>query len=508
MTYTRLNRRDFFKLSGASAAALIVGSTVMGCDATAGIGNSVDPAENEGVSAGVPINFSKEVDVLIVGSGIAGLSAAIEPSEAGHSVIVADKLDVLGGESYTSTGLFFVSGTDIQKNAGITTSIDDAWAKRSSELLANGFGPDLSFEKTLFSTQTDWVNRIVSDYGAKFSDPKDYVDKGSPDSFLIPKNGITELSTVMTPLKEKLAAQGVVFELGQRAIDFILDGSSAVVGMRFYVESTASVKDIKAKTIIIATGGFACNQEMVRDNLPAHAALACYTTYASGEGQILSSSLKGQLANMDKIPPLTSDIPQIDTWGQFGPIVNVDPQGKRIASEDTIGATADACASEELGFWWTIFDKQLSDNGQSKSVSYVNGQYPKRIVGPYDSLEDLARGINISPENLQSTFDGYNNSVDENKDEAFEKTVFLQKVNAPYYAVKQFPNRFKTLGGAATNEKAQLLGANGTVIEAVYYCGACASRSFNGLPSHGAYGLIAGRSVVEALQEDISKTEP
>lgn len=496
-----MKRRDFFRLAGTGVAGVALGAALPACSKPS-IAPQVDSgSENVAVSVGVPVDFSQETDVLIVGSGIAGLSAAMDPSEAGYSVIVADKLDVMGGESYSSTGLVYVSGTEIQKQAGITTDIDEAWKKHKELLGKAGFSGSLDLEKKLFEAGTEWVNRVVENYGALFANPKSYTEKGSTDLFLIPKTGLGDMANIMSSLKDKLTTQGVSYLLGMTAVGFILNDQAVPVGMRFFTKETNTITDVRAKKIIIASGGYICNQELVYEYLPTQAALANYTTYSTGEGHQLCQAINGQLKDMDKPAPLTSDLPQVDAWGQFGPIIAVSPAAKRIAAEDQIGAAALACANEELGFWWTIFTNKLSENGRSRSVSNVNGKHPKRMVGPFDTVEDLAKAMEVPQDALKETFDSYHELVDKEKDTAFDKTLFLSKLDAPYYAVRQFPNRFRSFGGISTDEDARMIDAVGNTIPQVFCCGSCAASSLLGLSSAAAFGMIAGGTATDELKE-------
>ena len=125
-----MKRRDFFKLVGASAAFAAV-PLLSSCSSAA-----APSVEGAGVLGQPQVSFSTSVDVLILGSGMAGLSAAMDPSEAGLSVMVAEKLDVLGGESYESNAVMEVCGSQLQKDAGITETCDDVWPERKEALKA------------------------------------------------------------------------------------------------------------------------------------------------------------------------------------------------------------------------------------------------------------------------------------------------------------------------------------------------------------------------------------
>lgn len=498
-----MERREFFKLAGISATALATGAALYGCDSLS-TSPGTDPTTegNSVVSVGIPVSFTEETDVLIIGSGIAGLSAAMDPSESGHSVIIAEKLDLLGGESYTATGMIYTAATTIQKDAGIKTNLEDAWKKTEQNLKEHNYTDRTDLEKILYETGSTWVDRIAADYGSKFRDPKEYVDKGSSDLFLLPEGGLGDMESIMSPIRDRLVAQGVSFMTGMRAYMFILNENAVPVGVRFYLHKTNSVTDIRAKKIIIATGGFICNQALVKEYLPSQAKLACYTTDADGTGHELCQTIQGALSGMDTIAPLVSDIPQVDAWGYFGPVIDVSPLGKRIAREDQLGSTALAVAKEELGFWWTIYDKGLSDNGRSQSVSFVSSQNATRIVGPCDTIDDLASETDVPLDALKATFEDYGRSVASKKDADFGKDSFLQELTPPYYAAKQFPNRFRSFGGVVTDNNAQMMDTAGNPIENMYCCGACAAGSYSGLSSHAAFGMIAGRSAVTALEAE------
>ena len=111
-----MERRSFFKLAGLSAAVLAVGGTLGACEAgklpdnpLAATNKANETAGQSSVMGQPPIAFDADVDVLIVGSGVAGLSAAMDPLEAKRSVMVVEKVDLLGGESYESNGVMRIA---------------------------------------------------------------------------------------------------------------------------------------------------------------------------------------------------------------------------------------------------------------------------------------------------------------------------------------------------------------------------------------------------------------
>ncbi len=496
-----MERRSFFKLVGASAV-VAAGGTLAACSAGTGMPSLLPQNQDHGsytISNDPDVKFTSDVDVLVVGSGIAGLSAAMAPAEAKKSVMIADKLDLLGGESFTSCGIMRVSGSELQRNAGITTTTIEAWDARKQELADAGVS-DLEFAKRLFVAAPEWVDHLASEYGALFADPKTYTGAGAPDTVILPKNGIGDMQEVMVPLRDGLSGKGVAFSTGLRAVAFILN-EEGICGMRFRAEKNGAISDVRAKRIVLATGGFASSQPLIHAYVPAQENVACYTYASMGEGQLLGQAAGGQLADMEKAAELTGDIPFASAWGMFGPVVCLSPYGKRFAREDDRNSAATVCSKQSFGFWWTVFDKRVADGSQSRSVAETRSKSVKRMVGPCNSLEELATALSVANDTLKATFDAYGKTVDAKKDVEFGRTLFLDKLEPPYFAIRQFPVRYKTRGGIKTDGDGHLLNATGSPIANVYCCGSVGASSVDGLASNGAFGMLVGQAVTKTLVE-------
>ncbi len=503
-----MERRSFFRLACLSAASVATLGALGACGAGGVAENPLSaPAASGDGSAEPsalgqpPVSFSSEVDVLVVGSGVSGLSAAMAPVEAGRSVMVADKLDLLGGESYASNGVMRVAGSSIQRDAGIGASADEAWKTVEAELSAAG-AADLDFAKRLFLATPDWADRLARDYGAQFADPKTYAINGANETVLLPKNGIGDMESIMVPLRDGLTDRGATFSTGHRAVAFIVTEANEACGVRFVAESSGSVVDVRARRIVAATGGFASSQPLVHEYVPAQERIGCYTVSSMGEGLELCASLGGQLAGMDAPAPLASDLPPVSAWGLFGPTLIVDALGHRFAREDALGAAADACAADERGYWWTVFDGRLSEGVQSRSLAEVTSKNAERLVGPCDDMDALADGMGVPRETLARTYERYRGLSSAGKDDDFGRTAFLQELEPPLYAIKQLPVRYKSFGGVQTDESGQVLGAGGVVVPNVYCCGAAAAGDNEGLASGGAFGMLVGEAAVASLDAE------
>ena len=161
-----------------------------------------------------------------------------------------------------------------------------------------------------------------------------------------------------------------------------------------------------------------------------------------GEGHELGRSIGGVYAHMDMDSNRMSDLAQVTVWGYFGRNVQVSPMGRRFIKEDQSHDTPDACAELGLGFWWTIFDNQLIEGSQAWNVEMNMKAHEDRLVGPCNTLDELAQAMDVPAENLKATFAEYDGYVDAGEDAAFGKKLFLEKLEAPHYALKHFPFRY------------------------------------------------------------------
>ncbi|RNL44113.1 FAD-dependent oxidoreductase [Paraeggerthella hongkongensis] len=494
---TNMNRRNFLKAAIASGAVIAAGGALAGC-ASNNTASSGTGTEN--VVGTAPVSFSDETDVLILGTGIAGMSAAMDPVEAGLKVMLVDKLERVGGESFIACGVMNVAGSKMQKDAGIPGDPEEKWQKFLPILEKKGETDDMDYKHDVYLCQTEWADRVAADYGAVFQPITDYMNTGAPTSMLLPGNGIGDMQAVLTPLQKGLEQKGATYKLNLRATNFIVDGEGAPIGVRFNDEKNGKTVDIKAKKIIVATGGFSCNQEMVATYLPSQSRLGPLTVNSMGEGHQMCKALGGVYTHMDMEANRMSDLAQVTVWGYFSPQVQVTPQGRRFIKEDQSHDSPDVAVKQGLGFWWTIFDNQAINSSQKWNVELNMKGNADRLVGPFNTLEELAAAMDVPASNLVETFARYDELVAAGEDADFGKKLFLQSLSAPYYAMKHFPYRYKTHGGMKITTNSQLADKDGNPIPNVYCCGSTVADSGSDLSPNAGSGLISGKAVVEALK--------
>ena len=139
-----MNRRNFLKAAVASGAVLVAGGALAGCAPNGG-GKGGSASEGDTVVGTSPVSFTEETDVLILGTGIAGISAAMDPVEAGHKVMLVGNLDRVGGESFIACGVMNVAGSKMQKDAGIEGDPETKWQAYAPILEKQGETDDMDY---------------------------------------------------------------------------------------------------------------------------------------------------------------------------------------------------------------------------------------------------------------------------------------------------------------------------------------------------------------------------
>lgn len=591
-----LDRRSFLKATGVSSATLVAAGlglataahTLSGCSAEDTISHGSNASQDaldetyHLLGGQTNVTFTHSCDVLVVGSGIAGLSAALPLAQAGKSVIVAEKLDLLGGAAVNSSGLMYVADTELQKNAGLTETAEEAWKERSAILKSLNI-PHLERAKELYFGATEWANILAQQCGSAFEDPAEYwvlsntpvafdeaqdadasqkdaeasdgnedggdtaeqsaeqaqiADTGSTDSteaesaeasgdgeaasdgkdtnndeaskpaeemtlkpsFLLPDNGIGSMVNVMGPLRDTLTSLGVMFLTSHQAKAFIVNSHGDKRGVRFTVSKTETTVDVKAASIIIATGGFSSSPEYVHKFAPLWSQAGSYSFSETGDGQHICSDAEYALSGMDEHVYLTGDIPWTDAWSNFAPTLIVSALGQRFAREDIMMMVAESCFKDGLGYWWTIFDNKLAKSSQGRSVAELVNKNSQRVIGPTNSKEELAKAMGLAETALDKAFSDYEAIVKSGHDTEFGRTGQLVALEPPFYAVRQRPVRYASAGGVSIDNSGHVLTRMGAASKNVYACGSVADGGGEGIASCGTCGLMVGRSVLADME--------
>lgn len=499
------SRRDFLKLGGMAVIATGAAGMV-GCSPK----STVDTASAaEGYVVGVgDISWVDEADIVIVGTGITGLSAAIAPIKAGKRVIVLEKLSAYGGESGMSCGFFFHVGTNFLKQRGMVMTTDEGWEKCRETVLAMAEASGKTeawyedWFKGMYYAGTEWADVVTDEFGAKWQEPVDIGgftdDLGTAYStIMLPENGVGFPTSILNPMYESLKGLGVDFRFNIRATNLIVDGAGQVIGIRCKDEISGASKDFKAKCICLATGGFACNQEMIMSYLPSVAQIGNLTNFSNGEGQLMGVAAGAKPHRMDAYAYLMGDIAQGTTWGYFSPVMMVTPDGRRFIREDQSHDCGEACIAAGFNEWWVIFDDTAVNTPQiANSIkTMMEGNSDRAFTA--DTIEELADMMNVPAATLADTLAKHNAGAEKGVDEELGKQGFLMPLAAPFRAIKLNVRRYKTFGGFLTTAKSEVLSVSDEPIVGLYAAGTTVPWTQSNLMPNAGDGYRCGKCMVE-----------
>jgi len=429
-------------------------------------------------------SWDEITDVVVIGSGFAGLAAAIETRNAGASVIILEKMSAPGGNSIISDGGIAAAGTKIQERFGIKDSSELMY----QDMLKAGLGMNYP---ELVRQVTDKSNEIlqwtINYLGVEYIDRLDIFGGHSVPRCLTPV-GVSGATIIKQQLK-KLEEMGIKVRARAFFKTFIKDLKGNIIGVlirdgynpRNIERGTNKHIGIK-KGIVLATGGFGSDVEFRITQDPRLTSDIDTTNKPFATAEALKEALK-----INAMPVQLSHI-QLGPWGTpdekrygvgarfsdyivfpYGLIVEPD-SGKRIVNEladrktisDAILNTGHPCVG--------IADaKSIETTGWD-----IKPCLEKGIVKLFDSLHELAMQYGISPEEFECSVKRYNSYVAEKLDEEFGKQILPDASpisTPPFYGIRTWPKVHHTMGGVQINTRAQVIDINERPILRLYAAG-------------------------------------
>ena len=456
-----------------------------------------------------------EADIVVVGAGGAGMTAAITAAGEGKSVVILESQSMVGGNSVRATG---------GMNAGKTVYQDE-----------NEFGESAGVEKTLKTaaekyadneTITALAKTVSEQWAAYQANPTGYFDsvelmeldtmiggKGINDPALVEtlcansadaidwldEHGITlhnvssfggasvkrihrpvndegkvvSVGSYMIPLlQENCEKAGVKMMLDTTATEILTDANGAAVGVKATGASGETVT-VNAKAVVLATGGFGANLDMVVKYKPELKGFM--TTNApgiQGQGIEMAEAIGAATVDMDQIqihPTVEANTAALITEGLRGDgAVLINAEGKRFIDE--VG-TRDVVSAAEIAqtgsYSWLVVDQAMADNS-----SVIQGYIKKGYTVTGATYEELAKAMGVDGAALAETMNNWNGYVEAKNDPDFGRTSFANPLNtAPYYAIKVTAGVHHTMGGLKINPNTEVLNENGEVIPGLFAAG-------------------------------------
>jgi fumarate reductase flavoprotein subunit len=478
-----LNRRGFLRLAGMATVAGATAAAVGGCA----------PQETSEVQLpGGAINFTRETDVLVVGSGMSGLWASYRLAKAGVNTLVVDKQPSWGGDAVLACGVIYGRGTVVQEQYGIPDASPEEAFEQVAERYAESRAPEL--HRMSYVNAAEAIRIWTEEFGIAWMD---MTTPGWTPFFHVHEDGLHNVQKLMQPLQDYAEENGVEFIYQMRATSLIMDGD-AVVGMRVKDEVSGAYEDIKAKKVVLATGDYVSNQEMLSQYGSPAVKVPCHTPNSMGEGHLMAVAAGAELMKMGQIVAQGPDFVPTTTVGLFDSTLNVFPDGRRIGNEMSYMEPCLMYPAEGFHCFWTIYDEEIR-NGPHAST------YEERInmggVIEAESVEELAAKTLIPLEQLQATLDKFNEDAETGVDTEFNKPIGIKPLAAPFYAVSSHSVRYKAAGGAAVDANLQVLNRADEPIPNLYAIGGAQGELSINIHQAAAMGLHVGEVLEGALAE-------
>ncbi|CAB5138300.1 Flavocytochrome c flavin subunit [Olavius algarvensis associated proteobacterium Delta 3] len=430
------------------------------------------------------LNWDEQKDVIIIGSGLAGLSAAIEAGEAGASVLVLEKMKVTGGNTRISDGGVAAPKNYLQKKQGIEDSPELFY----EDMLRAGLGlnhPHLL--KILAERATEAIRWTRDTLGVKYLDRLDRFGGHSVARCLTTLNHSG--ADFIRMQCRKLEQQGV--EIRTRCLltrlyqdrNGVVRGVQIRSGYKFPEDNSGIARNIHAKrAVILATGGFGNDIQFRMNQNPGLDESVDSTNHQGATADGLIAALE-----IGAVPVHLSWI-QLGPWGcadekgygrgaSFASYsvypcgILIDPAtGRRIVNEwadrrtrsDAIFKTGHVC----LGI--------VDANGVNNAAESLEHSLKRGYVKAFPTLGDLASAYGIADGQVQGTVERYNRTITEDGQDPFGKPLAhgaKPLVHPPFYAIRLWPKVHYTPGGVGINSKAQVIDLQGHPIPHLFAAG-------------------------------------
>jgi fumarate reductase flavoprotein subunit len=462
---------------------------------------AVKKQKTQGVAKNVP---AKSYDLIVIGGGGAGLSAANAAVAKGVRVVLFEKMGILGGNTIRATGGINASGTTMQTARGIVDSPESFY----QDTMKGGYNKnDPELVRTLANKSAESVSWLT-DMGADLSDVGRLAG-ASVNRAHRPSGGAKVGPEIVKTLANKAKESSTLSIFTDAEVTSLLTNKQgAVTGVVVRIDG----RDYKvaAKAVVLASGGFGANNEMAAQYNPALKGFATTNhSGATGDGILMAQAIGAAVVDMDQIqthPTFAPDGNEMVTEAVRGNgAILVNTSGNRFVDElETRDVVSAKILAQEGKIAYLVFDTSVR-----KSLSAIESYIKAGFVVEAQQIADLAHKIGGDPEILEKTITTYNNAVLSKKDAEYGRSDMPRTLSeAPYYAIKVTPAIHHTMGGVKINSSAQVLRVDGSIIPGLFAAGEVTGGVHGGNRLGGnaladivTFGRIAGENAAAYIRK-------
>ena len=456
-----------------------------------------------------------EADVVVVGAGGAGMTAAITAAGEGKSVVILESQSMVGGNSVRATGGMnagktvyqdeneFAEGAGVEKtlkaaaekyadNETITAlakTVSEQWAAYQANPTGYFDSVELMELDTMIGGKGINDPELVETLCANSADAIDWLDEHGITLHNVSSFGGASVKRIHRPvnaegktlsvgsymiplLQENCEKAGVKMMLDTTATEILTDANGAAVGVKATGASGETVT-VNAKAVVLASGGFGANLDMVVKYKPElKGFMTTNAAGAQGQGIEMATAIGADTVDMDQIqihPTVEANTAALITEGLRGDgAVLINAEGKRFIDE--VG-TRDVVSAAEIAqtgsYSWLVVDQAMVD-----ASSVIQGYIKKGYTVTGETYEELGKAMGVDEAAFAETMNTWNGYVEAKNDPDFGRTSFADKLDtAPYYAIKVTAGVHHTMGGLKINTNTEVLNENGEIIPGLFAAG-------------------------------------
>ena len=453
-------------------------------------------------------------DVVVIGAGGAGFSAAITAKNAGANVVLLEKMPAVGGNSLISGAEMNVAKNWVQPKLGIN---DDSPELHAQDTFKGGDGKgDMKVINVMTHEALDAAKWCRDYLGVRFEDDNLFFFGGhSRKRALIPV-GHTGTEFI-AKFQAKADELGIPVITNMKAEELIKDKDGRVVGVKATMDGSEYTFNAKGG-VVLATGGFGANPEMVKKYNPKIDERFKTTDApgSTGEALYMAERAGAELVNMGYIQtypicdPLSGAI-ELIADARFDGAIMLNQEGKRFVEElQRRDVLSEAILNQTGQYCWVLWNDNIGkiSNTVKAHANEYEAFTKQGIMTTCDDLKCIADFTKIPFDQLRKTVKRVSDMAGKGNDKDFNhRSGLVDMQQGKYYVIKAVPSTHHTMGGVRINEKAEALTAEGKVIPGLWAAGEVTgvTHGTNRLGGNAytdiiVFGRIAGEAAAKAAK--------